>query len=53
MPDPSKLSATAPPLERPASVSRFWFNVLAGIAGLLFLAWRQSVAPTAHYDNGL
>ena len=40
-------------LERPASVSRFWFNVLAGLVGLAFLAWRQSVSPAAHYDNGL
>lgn len=41
------------PLQRPTSISRFWFNLLAGCVGLGFLAWRQSVEPSAHLDNGL
>lgn len=51
MPDSTPSAALA--LERPVSASRFGYNVLAGVAGLLFLAWRQSADPGNPYDNGL
>lgn len=45
--------ALAQPLERPASVSRFGFNCLAGLIGFAYLAWRQSSSPSTPYDNGI
>lgn len=40
-------------LQRPASASRFGFNCLAAVAGLAYLAWRQTSSPNTPYDNGL
>ena len=40
-------------LHCPASVSHFGVNLLAGMVGLGFLAWRQSLAPQQAADNGL
>lgn len=50
---PEAPNALTLPATRPASASRFGFNLFAGVLGLLFLAWRQHGAPGQPWDNGL
>lgn len=49
----AKRPVPKPALQRPPSVSRFWFNLLTLPLALAWLAWRQTVSPETPHDNGI
>jgi protein-S-isoprenylcysteine O-methyltransferase Ste14 len=52
-PAPALAKPSVAGLTRPAGASHFGFNALAGVIGIAFLLWRQSVAPEQAQANGL